>query len=264
MGIAQCTPATGSPQTLTLVGQTLTLSGGGGSVTIPDLDTQDLSISGNVISLTNGGSVTLPPATVTFATPAETIAGTSTTLAVNPADLTAKLANQPASGVCTDREDVVWNGTILQGAAKHYSFSGGFASAYLDQPASTTYTPASADTTIVNPSSCRSLRVTIRDLASRMRVDSASASGDVIQAMSVTVGGTGVQYAIGAETNAGASVIYHSGSNSVGYGPTSGFYDIPPSASATFTVSEYLLAGNLNFISSGVHGASASFIAQTL
>jgi hypothetical protein len=108
--------ATAAAQTLSLAGQTLSLSGGGGSVTIPDLDTQDLSIIGNVISLTNGGSVTLPTATaptlsiagsnlsisggntvalpaaaaVAFATPAETVAGTSTTLAVNPADLYAR------------------------------------------------------------------------------------------------------------------------------------------------------------------------------
>lgn len=48
------------PQTLSRIGQTIALSGGGGSVTMPDLDTQDLSLVGNVLSLTNGGSVTLP------------------------------------------------------------------------------------------------------------------------------------------------------------------------------------------------------------
>jgi hypothetical protein len=107
------TTAAPTPQVLSVSGDTLSLSGGGGSVTLPD--TQDLSISGNVLSLTNGGSVTLPAATaptlsisgsnlsisggntvalpaasVTFATPAETIVGTSTTLAVNPADLFAR------------------------------------------------------------------------------------------------------------------------------------------------------------------------------
>ena len=118
-------PAAPAPQTLSLVGNTVTLSGGGGSITVPDLDTQDLSLVGNVLSLTNGGSVTLPSAPgqvaqvlsiagstvslsdgggsivlpaaagVTFATPAETVAGTSATLAVNPADLVAR-ENIPA------------------------------------------------------------------------------------------------------------------------------------------------------------------------
>lgn len=47
-------------QTLTLVGQTLSISGGN-SVALPaGADDQQLSISGNVISLTDGGSVTLP------------------------------------------------------------------------------------------------------------------------------------------------------------------------------------------------------------
>ena len=52
----------GTPQLLSVVGSQLTLSGGGGSVTLPDLDNQSLSITGNVISLTSGGSVTLPTA----------------------------------------------------------------------------------------------------------------------------------------------------------------------------------------------------------
>jgi hypothetical protein len=82
--------AAATPQTLALVGQTLSLSGGGGAVTIPDSDAQTLSLAGNTLSLTSGGSVTLPAASVTFATPAQTIAGTSTTLAVNPADLYAR------------------------------------------------------------------------------------------------------------------------------------------------------------------------------
>jgi hypothetical protein len=104
-------------------GNQLTIAGGN-TVTLPDNDAQALSLSGNVISLTNGGSVTLPttaaPAAPTlsisgqnltisggntvvlpagaatvFATPAETVAGTSTTLAVNPADLVAR-ENIPA------------------------------------------------------------------------------------------------------------------------------------------------------------------------
>jgi len=46
-------------QTLSISGQVLTISGGN-NVTLPDADTQDLSISGRVISLTSGGSVTVP------------------------------------------------------------------------------------------------------------------------------------------------------------------------------------------------------------
>jgi hypothetical protein len=61
--LAKCSdiPTAAAPQTLTLSGQTLSISGGN-SVTLPDQDTdaQQLSISGNVVSLTNGGSVTLP------------------------------------------------------------------------------------------------------------------------------------------------------------------------------------------------------------
>lgn len=98
------TTAAPVPQVLSLAGNTVTLSGGGGSVTIPDLDTQDLSISGNVISLTNGGSITLPAAAVQdpYATPAQTVAGTATALIVNPADLYAR-ENIPAqTGLSND------------------------------------------------------------------------------------------------------------------------------------------------------------------
>jgi hypothetical protein len=93
-----------TPQTLSVSGQTLTLSGGGGSVTLPDLDTQDLSLVGNVLSLTNGGSVTLPAGATQdpYATPAQTVAGTATNLIVNPADLVAR-ENIPAqTGVSND------------------------------------------------------------------------------------------------------------------------------------------------------------------
>jgi uncharacterized coiled-coil protein SlyX len=50
-------------QTLTQVGNTITLSNGGGSITIPaldDTDQQSLSLTGNVLSISNGNSVTLP------------------------------------------------------------------------------------------------------------------------------------------------------------------------------------------------------------
>ena len=64
-------PAAPAPQTLSIAGSTVSLSGGGGSIVLP------------------------AAAGVTFATPAETVAGTSTTLAVNPADLVAR-ENIPA------------------------------------------------------------------------------------------------------------------------------------------------------------------------
>lgn len=107
---------------------------------------------GVVINQTN---VTCPEvlACLPFATPAETVTGTSTTTIVNPADLTAKLANQPAAGVCTDREDVVWNGAILQGAAKHYTKQ---VLLYQGNTGALTVTDKILGTyTITNPSACR-------------------------------------------------------------------------------------------------------------
>ncbi|WNM20198.1 hypothetical protein [Flavobacterium capsici] len=50
-------------QTLTQSGNTITLSQGGGSFTIPtfvDTDSQSLSLNGNILSISNGNSVTLP------------------------------------------------------------------------------------------------------------------------------------------------------------------------------------------------------------
>ncbi|MBP6557337.1 MAG: hypothetical protein KAX93_00585 [Flavobacterium sp.] len=50
-------------QTLTQSGNTITLSNGGGSFTLPtftDTDAQSLALSGNVLSISNGNSVTLP------------------------------------------------------------------------------------------------------------------------------------------------------------------------------------------------------------
>lgn len=92
-------------------------------------DAQQLSISGNVISLTNGGNVTLPAqvAGPAFATPAETITGTSASLMVNPADLYAReniaaqtgLANNPASIPAPAAGQSPW-GTTLLGERVHY------------------------------------------------------------------------------------------------------------------------------------------------
>lgn len=48
-------------QTLSRTGNVVTLSGGGGSFTLPtDLDAQTLALTGNRLSISNGNSVTLP------------------------------------------------------------------------------------------------------------------------------------------------------------------------------------------------------------
>lgn len=52
-----------APQTLTQLGNTVTLSNGGGSFTIPtfiDTDAQSLTLNGNTLSISNGNSVVLP------------------------------------------------------------------------------------------------------------------------------------------------------------------------------------------------------------
>jgi hypothetical protein len=94
-------------QTLDLQGNTLTISGGN-SVTLPiGADVQQLSLSGNTLSLTNGGSVTLPAAAApVFATPAEAQAGTSTTLHINPADLYARENIAAQTGVSNDIAEI--------------------------------------------------------------------------------------------------------------------------------------------------------------
>jgi hypothetical protein len=93
-------------------------------------DTQDLSIAGNVISLTNGGSVTLPTVVVAdpYATPAQTIAGTATALIVNPADLYAReniaaqtgLSNNTTAIPAPTASQSVWGQNLL-GETLHYS-----------------------------------------------------------------------------------------------------------------------------------------------
>ncbi|MGL2966903.1 hypothetical protein [Flavobacterium sp. XGLA_31] len=54
---------TTTPQTLSQSGNTITLSNGGGSFTLPtftDTDSQSLALNGNILSISNGNSVTLP------------------------------------------------------------------------------------------------------------------------------------------------------------------------------------------------------------
>ena len=48
-------------QTLSKTGNVVTLSGGGGSFTLPtDLDAQTLSLAGNQLTISNGNTVTIP------------------------------------------------------------------------------------------------------------------------------------------------------------------------------------------------------------
>lgn len=53
--------ATATNQTLSQTGNVVTLSGGGGSFTLPtDLDAQTLSLAGSQLSISNGNTVTIP------------------------------------------------------------------------------------------------------------------------------------------------------------------------------------------------------------
>ena len=57
--------ATATNQTLSQTGNVVTLSGGGGSFTLPtDLDAQTLSLTGNQLSISNGNTVSIPVPTV--------------------------------------------------------------------------------------------------------------------------------------------------------------------------------------------------------
>jgi hypothetical protein len=206
-----------------------------------------------------------------FATPAQTIAGTSTTTIVNPADLTAKLANQPASGTCTDREDVVWNGTILQGAAKHYEFSGKFgitpdfaSSAGYVWQAGPAGMLSAAPLTITNPSACRTLRVHINELSSRFEVESLTTTTSTNQVAVVSVGGVEIAENLGVAIYLSTTGVTNNHNEYM----VVGYYDIPPSGSATFTLSNYLKyftpAGAVTFTSPAYNYASASFRAYTI
>lgn len=59
--------ATATNQTLSQTGNVVTLSGGGGSFTLPtDLDAQTLSLTGNQLSISNGNTVSIPVLTVGY------------------------------------------------------------------------------------------------------------------------------------------------------------------------------------------------------
>lgn len=57
--------AAATNQTLSQAGNVVTLSGGGGSFTLPtDLDAQTLSLTGDKLSISNGNTVTIPVPTI--------------------------------------------------------------------------------------------------------------------------------------------------------------------------------------------------------
>jgi hypothetical protein len=202
-----------------------------------------------------------------FATPAQTIAGTATNLIVNPADLTAKLANQPASGACTDRDDVVWNGTILQGAAKHYSFSGSFPNIYIPIPATASVSSGVLDAqsaTITNPSACRALRVKFDSSSGASASNLQTAAGANIFS-EISVAGTQYLSNLGNElfpdfptTNIGGSGVF-----GVGY-LVYATVDVAPGATITVNYSVRLSGTNLFFGNSGQIRGFFNFSAQTI
>jgi len=128
------------------------------SATAPTAGAQPIGVdaNGKVVRVAGGG-------TVTFATPAETIAGTSTTLAVNPADLVARenipaqtgLSNNLAAIPAPTANQSNW-GTNTLGETLHYAPNLGWQivnNRYGDQivqPAGVIPTPVSAWATAVS------------------------------------------------------------------------------------------------------------------
>ena len=95
--------ATATNQTLSQTGNVVTLSGDGGSFTLPtDLDAQTLSLTGNQLSISNGNTVTLPvpamgtePAIVSDSTIPTDVVGTDDYLLGKPtAYLSVNIAGQ--------------------------------------------------------------------------------------------------------------------------------------------------------------------------
>ena len=84
--------ATATNQTLSQTGNVVTLSGNGGSFTLPtDLDAQTLSLTGNQLSISNGNTVSIPvptvgdePAVVSDAAIPTDVVGTDTNLLGKP------------------------------------------------------------------------------------------------------------------------------------------------------------------------------------
>jgi hypothetical protein len=95
-------------QTLTQVGNTITLSNGGGSVTIPtvvdtDTDEQHLALAGNVLSITNGNSVTLP------ADVPQTLSQSGNTISLSNGGGSVTIPNLTD----TDQQTLTLNGQVL-------------------------------------------------------------------------------------------------------------------------------------------------------
>jgi hypothetical protein len=164
------------PQVLSLYNDVLTLSNGGGSVTLTDSDNQTLDLQGNVLSISNGNSVTLPAGATQdpYATPAQTATGTATNLIVNPSDLYAR-ENIPAqTGVSNDVTAIPaptagqspWAVNQL-GETLHYAPGLGWQivdkrfGAQIMQPAGTIPTPVSAWATAVSLTVPRAGRVVV-------------------------------------------------------------------------------------------------------
>lgn len=229
-----------------------------------DTDAQQLSIAGNVISLTNGGAVTLPPtaALPDFATPAEAVAGTSTSVLISPATLTDKLANQPAAGVCADRDDVVWDGTLLRGAPTQYNFSGAFPSIYFAVGFGVTVAPgvlATQSVTITNPSDCRTLRVTF-DSSAGAAGTNVSTSNAVNVLSEVAVGSTVYLTNLGQEMFAPTFNVSAMGSGII----SKDYLDIAPGDFAVVDYSLILDGTPLTFTGSGQIRAFVTYSAQTI
>jgi hypothetical protein len=117
-------------QDLSISGQTLSLTNGG-SVTLPDADTQDLSISGRTISLTDGGSVTVPAPTYASVT------GKPTTFAPSShthtfASLTSKPTTISGYGITDALAIGTTSTTALAGNTSIPSISGLASESYVD------------------------------------------------------------------------------------------------------------------------------------
>jgi hypothetical protein len=81
-------------QTLTLVGQTLSISGGN-SVTLSDIDAQTLAIAGQTLSISGGNSITLPDSD----TQTLTLAGNN--LSISGGNTVALPASLPPTGAAS-------------------------------------------------------------------------------------------------------------------------------------------------------------------
>ena len=198
-----------------------------------------------------------------FATPAETIAGTSTTTIINPAGLTAKLANQPAADACTDREDVVWNGTILQGAAKHYSIPRTTLSLSTPPGVLDGTFADSTNITVVNPSSCRAMRLTFENISGYFYTPMISACNGNLTYRVPTTFGAGM-YGFTSLVSPGVD-HYYATANKGYFLSLGGYIDIPPGASCAvqFEVSNPMLTPGTTHPYQE-HFASVAFTGQTI